>query len=116
MGEWVLDVAVEQVGSVTVVSLSGPIGTSTLEKFKQEVDPLLRKAAPHILLDCAGLTYINSKGLALLTNYHRRCYADRGRLGLCNVNDRLAKTIELLKLGTILKFYASRDEALAAMK
>ena len=116
MGEWVLDVAVEQCDKVTVVSLSGPIGTSTLDKFKQEVDPLLRKASPHILLDCAGLSYINSKGLALLTNYHRRCYADRGRLGLCNVNDRLAKTIELLKLGTVLKFYNSRDEALTAMK
>lgn len=112
-----LVVGVEQIDHVTVASLTGPIDSATLDQFKQGMDAVVMK--PHaalILVDCAGLTYVNSKGLAMFTGYHRKCFADRGYFALCNVNRKLVRTMDLLGLGRVLKFYETRDAALASMQ
>ena len=112
-----LSVGVEQVGRVTVAVLTGPIDSATLDHFKQGMDAVALKPEPTlILVDCTGLTYVNSKGLAMFTGYHRRCFAERGYFALCNVNRKLVRTMDLLGLGRVLKFYETRDEALAAMQ
>ena len=112
-----LVVSVEQVGRVTVALLAGPIDSATLDQFKQGMDSVVMKPQPGLLLvDCSGLTYVNSKGLAMFTGYHRKCFAERGYFALCNVNRKLVRTMDLLGLGRVLKFYETRDEALAAMQ
>ena len=112
-----LAVGVEQVGRVTVATLTGPIDSATLDQFKQGMDVVVMKPEPALILaDCTGLTYVNSKGLAMFTGYHRRCFAERGYFAMCNVNRKLVRTMDLLGLGRVLKFYETRDEALAAMQ
>ncbi|MBU1693817.1 MAG: STAS domain-containing protein [Verrucomicrobia bacterium] len=104
----------EQVGNVTVVTIEGPVDSATIEQFRLALDPLAAKPGAHVLLDCEGLTYINSRGLDLLARCHRTCFSRFGWFALCNVNRKLVRTMDLLGLGTLLKFYESRDQALAA--
>lgn len=116
MGLATLDIQLEQVGKVTVVTLSGPVDSATHDHFKQTLDPLFTAREVYVLLDCKGLTYINSRGLGLLASYHRLCFASRGWMAICNVDRKTVKTMDLLGLGKMLQFYPSREEALAAMK
>ena len=115
MVESALQVTVEQVDKAFVVVLAGPVDSATHDQFKGALDPLFLRAAPCVILDCTHLTYINSKGLALLAKYHRTAFATRGWMAVCCVNRKLVRTMDLLGLGKVLKFYETREEALAAM-
>ncbi len=111
-----LDIVVEQNGKVTIASVSGPVDSVTHDQFKGALDPIFLAPGAYVVLDCAGLTYINSKGLSLLARYQRSCMSSHGWMSVCNVNRKLVRTMDLLGLGKILKFYESRDEALSAMQ
>ena len=115
MAEATLDVKFEQNGKVKIVSLFGPIDSATHDYFKNTMDPLFLTPGAFVLIDCTGLTYINSKGLSLLARYHRACLVTFGAMSVCNVNRKLVRTMDLLGLGKILKFYENREQALAAM-
>jgi len=104
----------EQIDNVTVVTVNGPVDSATIEQFRSYLDPLSQKNNTYILLDCENLTYINSRGLGLLAKWHRSCFGHLGWFGLCKVNRKLVRTMDLLGLGTLLKFYESRDDALAS--
>lgn len=104
----------EQVGNVTVVTVNGPVDSATIEQFRMALDPLTSKPGAYVLLDCEKLTYINSRGLGLLAKYHRNCFAHLGWFALCKLNRKLVRTMDLLGLGSLLKIYETREEALAA--
>ena len=69
-----------------------------------------------VLLDCGQLTYLNSTSIGLLMKFHRGLVVSRGRLALCALNSKLARTLELLQIGKSLQLYPTRAEALAALK
>ena len=104
----------EQLGNVTVVTVAGPVDSATIEQFRLALDPIAAKSGTYVLLDCAGMTYINSRGLGLLAKYHRACFGRLGWFALCNVNRKLVRTIDRPGLWSLLKFYETRDQALAA--
>lgn len=114
MAEPGLKIFSEMVGNVHVVTVNGPVDSATFEQFRCTLDPIAMKAGAYVLLDCEGLTYINSRGLGLLAKYHRSCFGHLGWFALCNVNRKLVRTMDLLGLGSVLKFYNSREEALAS--
>lgn len=104
----------EQIGNVAVVTVAGPVDSATIEQFRIALDPVAAKPGAYVLLDCQDMTYINSRGLGLLAKYHRTCFGHLGWFALCNVNRKLVRTMDLLGLGSLLKFYDTRDLALAA--
>ena len=111
-----LDIQVEQVGNVSVVSLSGAIDPTNVEDFKSTLRPLCAKDGNSVLLDCGSLSYVNSASIGLLSNYHRICATNNGELALCCVWDKIQNILRLLGLDCVLKIHQSREDALEAMK
>jgi anti-anti-sigma factor len=116
MADATLDIKVEEKEQVKIVTLTGPVDSATHDQFKTTLDPIFMAPSANVVIDCLGLTYINSKGLSLLARYHRNCYASQGKMAVCNVNQKLIRTMDLLGLGKILKFYENRNAALASMR
>jgi anti-sigma B factor antagonist len=110
-----LTVTHETADSIKIVVLDGPVDSSTYDLFRKEIGSVCLPSAK-VLLDCAGLTYMNSKSLGLLSSFHRQQMVDMGRLALSGLNRKLVKTMDLLGLGQMLKLYETRDQALEALK
>lgn len=110
-----LEVKIEQVDDVVVVTLNGPIDSATKDIFKDSLDPVFRKKGVKVLFDCENLTYMNSRALGLLSSYRRRCYVNGGRLALSKLNTKIVRTMDLLGLGKLLKRYESNPEAMEAL-
>ncbi len=108
--------SVEKVESVTVVHVAGPVDSAHVELFKAELTPLCAVPGARVLLDCEQLTYLNSSSIGLLMKFHRGLVVSRGRLALCALNSKLARTLELLQIGQSLQMFPARAEALAALK
>ena len=116
MGKYELDVLVSQEGGIQVVTILGPVDSDTLPGFKAKLDPICEAPGATVLLDCEGLTYLNSRSIGRLRKYPRNLLPTRGRLVLCQLNEKLMRTLERLEISKAVSFYATLEEARAALK
>ena len=114
MAEAVLTTHIENRDGVQLVHVSGPLDSMTHDQFKNLLDPMISQPNVHIVLDCENLTYVNSKGLALLGRYQRVTIQNLSFLGIAALNRRITKTIELLGMSKLVKLYPSVEEAMQA--
>jgi anti-anti-sigma factor len=67
-----------------------------------------------LVLDLREVDFIDSSGLGLLVRYAMHLRKEGGELKLCNVSPRIHTTLKTTKVNTVLKSYASENEALSA--
>lgn len=114
MAEAVLTIQLENTNGVQLIHVSGPLDSVTHDQFRNQLDPLVNEESARLVLDCTNLTYVNSKGLALLGRYQQICMKNLSFFGVAGLNKRIMKTIELLGLSRIVKIYPTVDEAVEA--
>lgn len=104
----------EQEGIVTVL-LSGPVDAAGSEQVKAKVLPLCDRPQPKVLLDCRGMSYINSLSMGQLTTYHRTCEKNGGRFVVYGLDDKILEIMKLIHLDDLVTIAGSRDEAIASL-
>ncbi|MBR6021003.1 MAG: STAS domain-containing protein [Kiritimatiellae bacterium] len=114
MAEATLTTLLETVDGIQVVRIAGPIDSVTHDEFKTFLEPLVNQKRARIVLDCTGVTYINSKGLALIGRCQRLILQNLSFMAVAGLNKRITKTIELLGLSRVVKLYPSVPDAMAA--
>ena len=114
MSEAVLTTQIENRDGIQVIHVAGPLDSMTHDRFKDLLDPLVNQVRTRIVLDCENLTYVNSKGLALLGRYQRISLQNLSFLGIAALNRRITKTIELLGMSKLVKLYPTVAEAMQA--
>lgn len=112
----VFDINTQWEGNIAVVSVRGPVDSATIDTFKEKMDPVCLQQGAKVVLDCRGLTYLNSRAIGLLMKYHRSLMLSRGRFVLCALNEKIVRTFDLLQLGKSLVTYRTLEEALAALR
>ena len=55
-----------------------------------------------VTLDCSGLTFLDSSGLALFVTTHRACQARGAKLAIVNPSRCVIRLLELTGLSTLL--------------
>ena len=116
MAEAVLTTQIENRDGVQLVHLSGPLDSVTHDQFKDLLDPIVNQSNVRLVLDCEQLSYINSKGLALLGRYQRISMQNLSFMGIAALNRRITKTIELLGMSRLVKLYDTGEEAIQAAR
>ena len=99
-----------------VLELSGKImGGPDFDKFKEEVHGLLEGGHKNIILDMAGVPWINSTGLGILITGYHSIKAAEGTMKICSVKERVLSIFYISQLENIFDVYGTLEEALAAM-
>lgn len=111
MMDVVLTTQIEEEDGIKLIRLSGPLDSATHADFKALLDPLMNERGSKIVLACENLTYVNSKGLALLGRYQRVSAQMAGFFGIAGLNKRITRTIELLGMKKLVKLYETAEEA-----
>jgi len=103
-----------RVAGITVVACSGRIveGPESIE-LRQTIDQLL-ELGPHVILNVAGVDFVDSSGLGLLVRYTMRVRNANGVLKLCGVTPQLATILTVTKLGGVFETHATEEEAIGA--
>ena len=114
MAEAILTTQIENRDGIQLVHVSGPLDSMTHDQFKDLLDPMVNQPNVRIVLDCESLTYVNSKGLALLGRYQRISIQNLSFMGIAALNRRITKTIELLGMSKLVKLYPTVDDAVQA--
>jgi anti-sigma B factor antagonist len=105
------------VGDVTILDLKGKITLGEGdEALKAKVNALTAQGRKRILLNLAGVPYIDSAGLGEVVHTYTTVSRQGGQLKLVNLTKRITDLLSITKLLTVFETFDSEDEALQSFK
>ena len=112
-----LDVKERQAGDVTVLDLSGEvrIGDSSVA-LRDSIRKLADGGKNKVLLNLAGVKYIDSSGIGELIANYTTLSRDDGQLKLLKLTDKIRDLLVITKLLTVFDAYDDEAEALNSFK
>jgi anti-anti-sigma factor len=103
-----------RVGDINVIACSGKIvGGPETDELQRVFDGLL-PLEPHVVLNVAEVTFLDSAGIGALVRLLHRTRRAFGDLKLCHVPPRVAEVLRITRLGGVFNIHAREDEAIAA--
>jgi anti-sigma B factor antagonist len=112
-----LNINERQAGDVTVLDMSGKItiGEGSVA-LRTAIRRLLEEGKKRILLNLAGVSYIDSSGIGELVSSFTAITNAGGQLKLLNLTQKLQDLLTITKLLTVFDVYESEAEALNSFK
>ena len=112
-----LDVSERQAGDVTILDLSGEvrIGDSSVA-LRESVRNLADQGKKKVLLNLAGVKYIDSSGIGELIANYTTMKRQGGQLKLLSLTDRVQNLLVITKLLTVFDAYDNEAEALKSFE
>ena len=107
-----IELSRENVGEAVVFALGGSVDIYTSSELRGELKVALDEKAKKIVVDMAGVTFIDSSGLATLIEALQRIKTYEGSLALCNLTPAVHGVFELANLDSIFDIQADRAAAL----
>jgi anti-sigma B factor antagonist len=98
-----------------VITVSGEIHVSTAPTFSRRLNDAIGQGKTAVVLDLAGVTFIDSTGLSVLLNGLRRVTRRGGRMAIVCTNPTVLRLFEITRLDTTFEIVRTRQDALAAV-
>ncbi len=106
-----------QAGDVTILDMSGKItigeGSVTL---RSAIRRLLEEGKKKILLNLAGVGYVDSSGIGELVSSFTAINKEGGQLKLLNLTQKIRDLLAITKLLTVFDSYDDKETALNSYK
>jgi len=94
-----------------ILTLTGPVVLATLFRFQ---DAIRSKPSRTLIIDFAGVPYIDSAGIGALVGAYVTHNKDGRTLGLVGVCERVRNTLKITHVETLFRFFPTLDSALQA--
>jgi len=112
-----LEVNERQAGDVTILDMSGAvrIGEGSVA-LRDAIRGLADSGKKKILLNLAGVNYVDSSGIGELIANYTTVSRQGGQLKLLNLTDRIQNLLVITKLLTVFDAYEDEGEALKSFE
>jgi anti-sigma B factor antagonist len=107
-----LSIAVEQRADVMIVHLVGEVDLNVSPKLRAKLKEVTTKKAPFLVIDMAGVPYIDSSGVATLVECLQSVSRYQGKLHLCSLTPRASGVFEISRLDTVFRIFGTLEEAI----
>jgi len=104
---------VREEGKVTVIDLSGKLmGGYDADVFRDLVHELIEKGRKKIIVNLAGIKWINSTGVGILITGYTTLRKNKGDLKLLNVSKKIESVLYVTKLNLIFECFDDEQDAI----
>jgi len=104
-------------GSVTILDVAGTITLGEgADALRDKVRSLLQQGRKQLVVNLAGVSYMDSAGLGELVRSHATATQQSATLKLTNVTKRLQDLLVITKLYTVFDSYDDESSAVASFK
>ncbi|MDQ3651278.1 MAG: STAS domain-containing protein [Acidobacteriota bacterium] len=112
-----LNIRERQAGDVTVIDMEGKItiGEGSVA-VRSAVRRLLEEGKKKILLNLAGVSYVDSSGIGELVSSFTTINREGGQLKLLNLTQKIRDLLAITKLLTVFDVYEDEPTALNSYK
>jgi len=104
----------EEIGLDVLFAVEGSVDIATSPELRGELRLAVEQKRPRIIVDLAGVTFVDSSGLATLIEALQGTGRYDGKLVLCALGSTVLGVFQLANLDNIFKITVSREEALAS--
>jgi len=91
--------------------LTGEIDLNESPAVKEAFRAVLAGKPGRILVDCSGVTYMDSSGLAVLIEAMQRLHATGGKLALFGLRESVRNILHIARLDQVFQIYPDRAAA-----
>ncbi len=106
-----MNLKVTKAGRVSVLVLKGDLDTAAAPLVRETVSDLLGKGQSRLVVDLAGVPYIDSTGLGELVRAMKHARAAGGDVRLCGLRGDVLKIFEMTRLDKAMRIYRTRRAA-----
>lgn len=100
-----------------VIKVTGELDLVTAEEFRRTIDlELERRQIKNLLINLAGVSFIDSSGLGVILGRYKKVSASGGRMWLVGARPPVLKILQLSGFPKIIAIYASEKEALESVR
>ena len=112
-----LNIRERQAGDITVLDMDGriTIGEGSVA-LRSAIRRLLEEGKKQILLNLAGVVYIDSSGIGELVSSYTAINKEAGELKLLSLTQKLRDLLTITKLLTVFDAYETESDALSSFK
>ena len=102
-------------GRSLVLSLNGRLDSASAPVLMARISAALERGAVRIMLDCAGMSYVNSAGLRALLIGTRACRQEGGKFVIAALAPQCRSVVEMSGFLSVIDYRETREAALAAL-
>lgn len=110
-----MDITINTVKQVTVVSLVGDVNANTASTVQEKVLPLVQPGSK-IILDMIKVPYMSSAGLRMLLSLYRQTSAKDGKLVLVGLSEEIQDTMSVTGFLNFFMTHETMESGLEALK
>jgi anti-sigma B factor antagonist len=113
--------ASELEGGIRLLEVNGELDLSTATQLEGPLGEAVNSPKAAVLIDLTDCTFIDSTGIALVVRAWQQVDASAGNGGegglvLCCQNEQVKRVLEVTGLEHSLRVFATRDQAIAALR
>jgi len=102
-----LQLSTTRVGEQAIVTVGGEVDLETASQLGDHALEALRDVSPHLVLDLAGVTFMDSTGLKVLLSIQRRTDLAAGSFAVVGATRAVRRILELTGLDQTFRLYDS---------
>jgi len=106
-----MEITEQLIGEVTVLKLNGRLDSISAPELKDRVKACARTGLIRLVIDMAGIDFVDSSGLGSLVACLRSVNKLEGDMRIAALQDRVRAVFELIRLHHIFEIFDSADAA-----
>jgi len=100
---------------VTIIEMSGKLmGGTDADVFRDLIHEIIEEGKRRVLVDLAGVKWVNSTGVGILITGYTTMRRNRGDMKLLNVSNKIQSILYVTKLNLIFECFDNEDEAVTS--
>ncbi len=99
-----------------IVAIEGELDIATAADLQEHIQSAVKDHGPWLILDMAGLEFMDSSGLNVIINAYRTVRELGGALALAALNERVNKVVRLVGLHRQVPVHQTVATAVTAME
>ncbi len=108
-----MQIAIEQQAGVALFRPEGRLDLVSAAQLKQQLSDAVAAGAQRLVVDMAGVAFIDSSGLGALIGGLKAARLAGGDLRIARVGEQARLVLELTRLDRVLQAFATVEEAVA---
>jgi anti-sigma B factor antagonist len=114
MAENGLEIGLQTMKRVDVVTVSGRIDSSNASEFDDALKGIMDSGRHKIVLDLSGVNYMSSAGLRAIVAALRECKKHRGDVRLAELSERVSEVLSLAGLDSLFSSFDDKTSAVGS--
>ena len=112
-----LTITVRQVGDVSILDLSGPLGIGEpREIFRNQIDDLLTAGTKQFAINMTNVPFVDSTGIGALVGAHTTIEAAGGSCRIFGVQPQVFNVLKIVHVDQVLSLTATEEAALSGFQ